>query len=61
MITTLVMHFNKRVLLTRVRVDSVTETSGFRCVSKDVTLRQGVQQLLEQTQTTEEAVMDRNR
>src|SRR6266404_1734266 len=51
-ITTLAMHFNKRVLLARVRVDFVTKTSGFQCVSRDVTLRQGVQQLLEQIQTT---------
>ena len=51
-VTTLAMHFNKRVLLASVRVDSVVKTSGFRCVSKDVTLQQGVQRLLEETQTT---------
>jgi len=51
-VTTLAMHFNKRVLLASIRVDSVVKTSGFRCVSKDVTLQQGVQRLLEQTRTT---------
>jgi len=51
-VTTLAMHFNKRVLLASIRVDSVVKTSGFRCVSKDVTLQQGVQRLLEQTQAT---------
>ncbi len=51
-ITTLAMHFNKRVFLANIRVDSVTKTSAFRCVPKDMSLQQGVQRLLEQTQPT---------
>jgi hypothetical protein len=51
-ITTLAMHFNKRVFLANIRVDLVTKTSAFRCVPKDMSLQQGVQRLLEQTPAT---------
>jgi hypothetical protein len=51
-ITTVVLHFNKRVFLIKTRVDSVTKVSGFQCLPKDMTLQQGLQQFLKQTQTT---------
>lgn len=51
-ITTLAMHFNRRVFLASTRVDSVTKTSAFRCVPKDMSLQEGVQRLLEQTPAT---------
>jgi hypothetical protein len=51
-ITTVALHFNKRVLLMKTRIDSVTKASGFQCIPKDMTLQQGFQQFLNQPATT---------
>lgn len=40
------MHYNKRVLFMRSRVDSVTRTYEFRRIPVDMTLREGVEELL---------------
>jgi hypothetical protein len=51
-LTTLALHYNKRVLLAKIRVDSVTTTSGFLCSSEDMTLQQGLEHFLKPSQTT---------
>jgi hypothetical protein len=50
-LTTLALHYNKRVLLARIRIDSVTRTSGFLRSSEDMTLQQGLEHFLKRSQT----------
>jgi len=46
-ISELALHYNKRVLLMKTRVDSVTKTYEFRHLPDDVTLQKGLEELLD--------------
>jgi hypothetical protein len=51
-ITSVVLHFNKRVLFARIRVDSITKASGFQSGPEEMSLQQGLQQFLKQGEMT---------
>jgi hypothetical protein len=51
-ITSVVLHFDKRVLLARIHVDSITKASGFQSGPEEMTLQQGLQQFLKQGEMT---------
>jgi hypothetical protein len=58
-ITNLSLHFNKRSLFVRSHVDSVSKAIDFRRVSANLTLKEGITELLGENQMADKLKKDR--